>query len=256
MVVWFATLASLGLVSIVHTPSILWSLNPWYAFALFAHAPWTAFVALGSVVLAVTGCEALYADMGHFGKEPIRYAWLYFVLPALLLNYFGQGAAILHDPRMASVAFFSVVPLWAHYPMVLLATIATIIASQAVISGVYSITRQAVQLGQLPRMEIRHTSAIDVGQIYVPRMNTYLCVGVVLIVLIFKSVVGAGRGLRHRGDGRDGHQHMPRRHRGRAPMGLGLAHRASRVRIPRADRCRVPRVQFAQDRGRRLAAAC
>ncbi len=187
MVVWFTTLALLGAVSIVHTPAILWALNPYYAVALFAHAPWTAFVALGSVVLAVTGCEALYADMGHFGKEPIRYAWLYFVLPALLLNYFGQGAAILHDPRMAGVAFFSVVPLWAHYPMVLLSTIATIIASQAVISGVYSITRQAVQLGQLPRMEIRHTSAIDVGQIYVPRMNTYLCVGVVLIVLIFKS---------------------------------------------------------------------
>jgi len=187
MVVWFVTLATLGAFSIVRTPAILWALNPYYAVALFARAPWTAFVALGSVVLAVTGCEALYADMGHFGKRPIRFAWLYLVLPALLLNYFGQGAAILHDPRVASIAFYSVVPHWAHYPMVVLSTIATIIASQAVISGVYSITRQAVQLGQLPRMEIRHTSAVDVGQIYVPRMNTYLCVGVVLIVLIFKS---------------------------------------------------------------------
>jgi len=187
MLVWFTTLAALGVIGIVRTPAILWAINPYYAFALFARAPWTVFVALGSVVLAVTGCEALYADMGHFGKQPIRYAWLYLVLPALLLNYFGQGAAILHNPRLAGIAFYSVVPHWAHYPMVLLATIATVIASQAVISGVYSITRQAVQLGQLPRMEIRHTSAIDVGQIYVPRMNTYLCVGVVLIVLIFKS---------------------------------------------------------------------
>lgn len=187
MVVWFAVLAGLGLYSIVHTPAILYALNPYYAFALFAQEPWSAFVALGSVVLAVTGCEALYADMGHFGKQPIRYAWLYFVLPALLLNYFGQGAAILRNPAAADIAFFSVVPHWAHYPMVLLSTIATVIASQAVISGVYSITRQAVQLGQLPRMEIRHTSAIDVGQIYVPRINTYLCIGVVLIVLIFRS---------------------------------------------------------------------
>jgi KUP system potassium uptake protein len=187
MVVWFLVLAGLGIGAIIQSPAILWAVNPYYAAHLFIAAPWMAFVALGSVVLAVTGCEALYADMGHFGKHPIRIAWTYLVLPALLLNYFGQGAAVLHNPKMADIAFYSVVPHWAHYPMVFLATIATIIASQAVISGVYSITRQAVQLGQLPRMEIRHTSAIDVGQIYVPRMNTYLCVGVVLIVLIFKS---------------------------------------------------------------------
>jgi len=144
-------------------------------------------VALGSVVLAVTGCEALYADMGHFGKGPIRFAWLAFVFPALLLNYFGQGALLLVSPDKSSFAFYALAPHWAHYPLVLLATIATIIASQAVISGVYSITRQAVQLGMLPRMEIRHTSATDYGQIYVPKMNAILCVGVVLIVLIFKS---------------------------------------------------------------------
>jgi KUP system potassium uptake protein len=154
---------------------------------LFMREPWTAFVALGSVVLAVTGCEALYADMGHFGKSPIRFAWLAFVFPSLVLNYFGQGAALLREPNKAGVAFYAVAPHWAHYPLVLLATIATIIASQAVISGVYSIARQAVQLGMLPRMEIRHTSATDYGQIYVPKMNAYLCVGVVLIVLIFKS---------------------------------------------------------------------
>jgi len=187
MVLWFVLLAVLGLAAIVQSPEILFAVNPYYGIALFAHEPWTAFVALGSVVLAVTGCEALYADMGHFGKQPIRFAWLFVVLPSLLLNYFGQAAALLRHPTDAGIAFYAVAPHWAHYPLVLLATIATIIASQAVISGVYSITRQAVQLGQLPRMEIRHTSAIDYGQIYVPRMNGVLLVGVVLIVLIFKS---------------------------------------------------------------------
>lgn len=187
MLVWFATLATLGTLAIIRTPMILMAINPYYAISLFQHEPWTAFVALGSVVLAITGCEALYADMGHFGKRPIRYAWFYLVLPALLINYFGQGAAILRDPHKADVAFFSVVPNWAHFPMILLSTVATIIASQAVISGIYSITRQAVQLGLLPRMEIRHTSAVDPGQVYVPRINGYLCLGVVLIVLIFRS---------------------------------------------------------------------
>jgi KUP system potassium uptake protein len=187
MLAWFAVLAVLGAVSLVQTPQILFALNPWYAIALFVHAPWHAFVSLGAVVLAVTGCEALYADMGHFGKSPIRAAWFFVALPALLLEYLGQAAAILRAPSQAGVAFFSVVPHWAHYPMVGLSAVASVIASQAVISGVFSITQQAVQLGQLPRMEIRHTSATDYGQIYVPRMNTVLCVGVVLIVLIFKS---------------------------------------------------------------------
>jgi KUP system potassium uptake protein len=149
-------------------------------------------VALGSVVLAVTGCEALYADMGHFGARAIRWAWLYFALPALLLNYFGQGALLLSHPNAAGTIFYAIVPGWAHYPMVVLSTLATIIASQAVISGVFSITRQAVQLGQLPRMEIKHTSATEQGQIYVPRVNAMLGVGVVLIVLIFKSSAALG----------------------------------------------------------------
>jgi KUP system potassium uptake protein len=187
MLVWFAVLSVLGLVSIFQTPQILKAISPHYALMLFIEEPWTAFVSLGSVVLAVTGCEALYADMGHFGRTPIRLAWLAVVLPSLLLIYFGQGAALLRDPSKAVVAFYAVVPHFAHYPMVLLSTIATVIASQAVISGVYSITQQAVQLGQLPRMEIRHTSATEFGQIYVPRMNACLCIGVVLIVLIFKS---------------------------------------------------------------------
>jgi KUP system potassium uptake protein len=187
MVLWFVVLAILGAQAIIRSPQILRAIDPAYGVALFAREPWTAFVALGSVVLAVTGCEALYADMGHFGRRAISWAWLYFALPALLLNYFGQGALLLSRPADAPFLFYALVPHWAHFPMVALATLATIIASQAVISGVFSITRQAVQLGQLPRMEIRHTSATEMGQIYVPRINAMLCVGVVLIVLIFKS---------------------------------------------------------------------
>jgi len=187
MLLWFVVLAWFGLVSLIETPSILTAVNPWYALVMFLHAPWVAFVSLGAVVLAVTGCEALYADMGHFGRKPIQYAWLFIALPSLLLNYFGQGAALLRHPEQANIAFFSVIPREAHMPMVLLATLAAIIASQAVITGVFSMTQQAVQLGQLPRMEIRHTSATDYGQIYVPRMNSLLAVGVVLIVLIFKN---------------------------------------------------------------------
>jgi KUP system potassium uptake protein len=187
MLLWFATLAVLGASAIIRAPEILKALNPYYGAQLFFLEPWTAFVALGSIVLAVTGCETLYADMGHFGKGPIRIAWLAIVFPGLVLDYFGQGAALLVSPDKTPFAFYSVAPHWAHYPLVLLATIATVIASQAVISGVYSLTQQAVQLGQLPRMEIRHTSATEYGQIYVPRMNAVLCVGVVLIVLIFRS---------------------------------------------------------------------
>jgi len=187
MVLWFIVLAVLGVIAIARQPQILFAADPRYAFALFRTEPWTAFVALGSVVLAVTGCEALYADMGHFGSKAIRWAWLYFAFPALVLNYFGQGALLLSNPAAAPFLFYALVPDWLHYPMVVLATIATIIASQAVISGVFSITRQAVQLGQLPRMEIRHTSAAEMGQIYVPRSNAMLAVGVVLIVLIFKT---------------------------------------------------------------------
>jgi KUP system potassium uptake protein len=187
MALWFIVIAVLGAIAIAREPQILAAANPLFAVRLFATEPWTAFVALGSVVLAVTGCEALYADMGHFGAKAIRWAWLYFAFPSLVLNYFGQGALLLSDPHALPLLFFGLVPSWAHYPMVALATIATVIASQAVISGVFSITQQAVQLGQLPRMEIRHTSALEAGQIYVPRSNVMLAVGVVLIVLIFKS---------------------------------------------------------------------
>jgi KUP system potassium uptake protein len=187
MVLWFFAIAWLGLSAIFKAPEILKAADPSYGIALFVQEPWTAFVALGSVVLSVTGCEALYADMGHFGRFPIRLAWLAISLPALLLNYFGQGAERLVNPKVTAFSFYALAPHWAHYPLVGLATLATIIASQAVISGVFSITRQAVQLGQLPRMEIKHTSATELGQIYVPRINAMLCIGVVLIVLIFKS---------------------------------------------------------------------
>jgi len=187
MVVWFLVIAALGVSAIVKAPQILEAISPHYAVKLFAREPWTAFVALGSVVLAVTGCEALYADMGHFGRAPIRNAWIFFALPALVLNYFGQGAELLIDPHAMDYLFYALAPRGLHYPLVILATAATIIASQAVISGVFSISQQAVQLGQLPRMEVRHTSATEQGQIYVPRINALLAIGVVLIVLIFKS---------------------------------------------------------------------
>ncbi len=197
ILVWFVTLSVLGVMSIWQTPSILLAVNPIYAAQLFIHEPWMAFTGLGFVVLAVTGCEALYADMGHFGKEPVRRAWLYIVLPALLMNYFGQGALLLRHPGESANAFYGLAPDWMHYPFVILATLAAIIASQAVISGVFSMTRQAVQLGQLPRMEIRHTSATEVGQIYLPMVNFAMMIGVILIVLIFhtSSALAAAYGI-------------------------------------------------------------
>ncbi|MGQ0741823.1 MAG: potassium transporter Kup [Alphaproteobacteria bacterium] len=187
VLVWFLTLGTFGLNSIATTPAILAAVNPYEAARMFLAEPWIAFVSLGAVVLAVTGCEALYADMGHFGRGPIKDAWVSLVLPCLLLNYFGQGAAILRDPAALDHPFYAVAPAGMHYPLLVLATLATIIASQAVISGVFSLTRQAVLLGKLPRMRIRHTSATDWGQIYVPRANTVMLVGVITIVMIFQS---------------------------------------------------------------------
>jgi KUP system potassium uptake protein len=197
ILLWFLSLGFLGLRSITLTPEILWAVSPHHGLTLFAADPRHAFLALGSVVLAVTGAEALYADVGHFGARPIRLAWLYFVLPALLLNYFGQGAIILRDAGSLEAPFFALAANGLHYPMVALATLATIIASQAVISAVFSITSQAIQLGLLPRMEVRHTSATEFGQIFVPRANALMLAGVVAIVLIFKSsdALGAAYGL-------------------------------------------------------------
>jgi KUP system potassium uptake protein len=165
MCLWFVTLAVLGTMEIATSPAVLAALHPAYAVTFLVGNPIPAFLALGAVVLAVTGTEALYADMGHFGATPIRRAWLFFVLPALVLNYFGQGALIIHDPLAIKNPFYLLAPEWALLPMVVLATCATVIASQAVISGAFSLTRQAIQMGYCPRLTIMHTSDREIGQI-------------------------------------------------------------------------------------------
>ena len=197
MLVWFAVLGLLGLWGIAQHPRILLALDPINGFALLLEAPWRGFVMLGAVFLAVTGAETLYADMGHFGRSALRRAWLGLVFPALVLNYFGQGALLLGNPAALEHPFYRLVPEWGLYPLVALATIATIIASQAVISGAFSMTRQAVQLGYLPRLEIRHTSEQEIGQVYVPRINSVLLVGVIILVLGFRSSdnLGAAYGI-------------------------------------------------------------
>ena len=187
MLMWFSTLGVLGAINVAHDPSILKALNPVYAEQFFVHQPWIAFVALGAVVLAVTGAEALYADMGHFGRFPIRLAWFGFVLPALLLNYFGQGALMLHNPESVKNPFYLLAPEWALFPLIGLATLATVIASQAVITGAFSVSRQALQLGYLPRMHIQHTSESTEGQVYMPRVNWGLMIGVMALVISFRS---------------------------------------------------------------------
>ena len=192
IIVWFSTIGLLGAVEVVRFPAIVRALDPRYAIDLILADPGQGFVLLGSVVLAVTGAEALYADMGHFGPAPIRRAWLRFVFPALLLNYFGQGALLLGNPTAIENPFFRLAPDWAVYPLVGLASTAAVIASQAVISGAFSLTRQAVQLGYLPRMQVRHTSEETVSQVYVPGMNMILLVGVVITVLGFRSADALG----------------------------------------------------------------
>ena len=187
MLLWFGTLGVLGAINVAHDPSILKALNPIYAEQFFVHQPWIAFVALGAVVLAVTGAEALYADMGHFGRFPIRLAWFGFVLPALLLNYFGQGALMLHNAEAVKNPFYLLAPEWALFPLIGLATLATVIASQAVITGAFSVSRQALQLGFLPRMHIQHTSENTEGQVYMPRVNWGLMIGVMALVISFRS---------------------------------------------------------------------
>ncbi len=185
--VWFAAIAMLGVVHIAHNPEILWAISPHYAARFIWENPGTAFVLLGAVVLCVTGAEALYADLGHFGKKPIRLAWFGIVMPALVLNYFGQGALLLQNPAAVKNPFFMMAPSWALIPMVVLATVAAIIASQALITGAFSVTRQVIQLGYLPRLDIQHTSVRDLGQIYMPFVNWGLFVAIVLAVVMFKS---------------------------------------------------------------------
>lgn len=185
--VWFLTLALLGLVQLVRHPDVLWAINPVHGARFFARNGWHGFLVLGSVFLVVTGGEALYADMGHFGRKPIRFTWFTVVLPALMLNYFGQGALIIAEPAAVEHPFFHMAPQWALLPLVTLATLATVIASQAVISGAFSLTRQAVQLGYLPRLEIEHTSAREMGQIYIPMVNWALMLACIGLVLGFQS---------------------------------------------------------------------
>jgi KUP system potassium uptake protein len=187
MLVWFAALALAGALHIADDPTVLTALNPLHCVMFFFNHPTVSLAVLGAVCLSVTGAEALYADLGHFGAKPIRSAWLYLVFPALVINYFGQGALVLAHPETAESPLFRLVPDWALLPMIILATLATIIASQAVITGAFSLTRQAVQLGILPRLEIRFTSETHQGQIFLPKVNTYLLFGVIVLVLIFGS---------------------------------------------------------------------
>jgi KUP system potassium uptake protein len=184
---WFLVLGSLGIYNIVQVPEVLLAMNPYYALQFFMTNSWNGFFVLGSVFLVVTGGEALYSDLGHFGRHPIQRAWFYVVLPCLVLNYFGQGALLTHNPLAAKNPFFLMAPTWMLTPLVILATLSTVIASQALITGVFSITMQAVQLGYIPRVLIEHTSEKEFGQIYVKSMNRMLMVACILLVFFFKS---------------------------------------------------------------------
>jgi KUP system potassium uptake protein len=192
MVLWFVTIGILGAIEVARAPHVLTAMNPWHGLKFFIVHGWAGFLILGAVVLVVTGTEALYADMGHFGRRPIRVAWFAAVLPALLLNYFGQGALILREPVAAANPFFLLAPRLLLYPMIALATIAAVIASQALISGAFSITQQSVQLGYTPRVSIIHTSKTEHGQIYIPEVNKALMVGCLFIVLGFRSTTALG----------------------------------------------------------------
>lgn len=184
---WFLVIALLGLHALLQNPAILGAINPEHAIQFFYRNRWHGFIALGAVVLCLTGGEALYADMGHFGRKPIQFAWYGLALPALTLNYLGQGALLLHQPAAADRPFYSMVPVWGLYPMVILAALATIVASQALISAVFSLTRQAAQLGYSPRVEVVHTSGAMIGQVYLPTLNWILMIATIAIVLLFRT---------------------------------------------------------------------
>jgi KUP system potassium uptake protein len=184
---WFVIIAGLGVMNLVRDFSVLWAINPLYGARFFIHNGWNGFLVLGSVFLCVTGGEALYADMGHFGRKPIRLAWYWVVLPALMLNYFGQGALLIHNPAAVDNPFYRMVPPWALYPVVVIATMAAVIASQALITGAFSLTMQAVQLGYMPRVQIEHTSSRERGQIYIPAINWVLMISCIGLVLGFRD---------------------------------------------------------------------
>ena len=185
MLTYFAVISVLGAMSIAQMPSVLQALSPHHAAAMFINDPLKGFLAMGSAVLAVTGAEALYADMGHFGRAPIRLSWLWFVLPALVFNYFGQAALLMRNPAAIQSPFYLLAPEWFQWPLLVIASMAAVIASQAVITGAFSVTQQAIQLGFMPRMSIKHTS-VSAGQIYIPVINFMLMVAVILLVLMFQ----------------------------------------------------------------------
>ena len=255
MTLWFVTIGGVGLVHIADDPSVFAALNPMHAIRFLASHGYIGLVTLGAVFLAVTGAEALYADLGHFGRRPIQTAWLYFVFPALVLNYFGQGALVLAEPTAIGNPFYRMVPSWALYPMIALATAATIIASQAVITGAFSLTNQAVQLGLLPRLQIRRTSATQAGQIFIPRINVLLLIGVLLlgyrVPLVECACLGLWRG-RHR-------HHAGRRVDGlhRDLEGVELVARccACAHAALHPDRLHLPHRQPAQGPARRMGTA-
>ncbi len=254
MCVWFAVIAVAAVPQIMRHPEVLLALNPLHAVSFMIHHGVIGFVTLGAVFLAVTGAEALYADLGHFGKRPIQAAWLFLVLPSLALNYMGQGALILGDPKGIENPFFLMFPDWALIPMVALATVATVIASQAVITGAYSLTRQAIQLGLMPRFEIRHTSEAHSGQIYIPRINLLLLIAVILLGGVVPLLERAGVGLwhlRHRDHGGHGDDGLCRDLAGLA-MVADRGRRADRaVPVPRSH---LPRREPAQGTRGRLGA--
>ena len=186
MLVYFAVISALGIASIIAMPEVLWALSPHYAATMFIADPFRGFLAMGAAVLAVTGAEALYADMGHFGRKPIRVSWLAFVLPALVLNYLGQASLLMRDPAALESPFYFLAPEWFQWPLLIIASLAAVIASQAVITGAFSVTKQAIQLGFIPRMTIKHTSETAAGQIYIPVINWALMIAVILLVLVFQ----------------------------------------------------------------------
>ncbi len=186
MLVYFGVIATLGVISVIQTPGVIWALSPHYAANMFIADPFRGFLAMGSAVLAVTGAEALYADMGHFGRNPIRVSWLFIVLPALVCNYLGQAALLSRNPLALQSPFYFLAPDWFQWPLLLIASAAAVIASQAVITGAFSVTQQAIQLGFIPRMSIKYTS-VNAGQIYIPVINTALMIAVILLVLMFQK---------------------------------------------------------------------
>ena len=187
MAIWFGTIAVLGFIEIIKEPQILWAVNPMYAVRFFMENHLHGFLVLGAVFLVTTGGEALYADLGHFGEKPIQVDWFSIVGPSLVLQYFGQGALLIKNPGAAHNPFYLLAPKWALYPLVALATVATVIASQAIISGVFSLTRQAIQLGYFPRMQIVHTSTAEIGQVYMPAVNWAVMVATIILVVSFRN---------------------------------------------------------------------